>query len=452
MTTRNLDALFEPKSIALIGASNQPRSVGAVTAKNLFEAGFAGPIVTVNPHEQAIRSTINYHSVEELPLAPDLAVIATPPPTVPKIVASLGARGTRAVIVVTAGFGEGGSAEGAELRRRTLEAAKPHLVRILGPNCLGFISPARGINASFAHLTPLTGGLAFISQSGALVTAAIDWATARGFGFSHVISIGDMIDVDFGDLLDYLTLDQLTHAILLYVESIVEARKFMSAGRIAARNKPVLVLKSGRSSAGAKAAMSHTGALAGADLVYDAAFRRAGMLRVRELGELFEAVTTLSAGIQVKSDRLTVVTNGGGAGVLAADALEEQGGRLATLSTETLAKLDSLLPRTWSRGNPIDVWRRVARTLPRRGRGTSRRAPDGCDTGHELSDGRRRQSRGRNRGRRIASGRAERSCAHSLAWRDRRPPRASALRGEQDPHVRDAGRCGHRLLASLRLR
>src|SRR5271166_2296146 len=159
MTTRNLDALFEPKSIALIGASNQPRSVGAVTAKNLFEAGFAGPIMTVNPHEQAIRSTINYHSVEELPLAPDLAVIATPPPTVPEIVASLGARGTRAVIVFTAGFGEGGSAEGAELRRRTLEAAKPHLVRILGPNCLGFISPARGINASFAHLTPLTGGL-----------------------------------------------------------------------------------------------------------------------------------------------------------------------------------------------------------------------------------------------------------------------------------------------------
>jgi len=355
MTTRNLDALFEPKSIALIGASNQPRSVGAVTAKNLFEAGFAGPIVTVNPHEQAIRSTINYHSVEELPLAPDLAVIATPPPTVPEIVASLGARGTRAVIVVTAGFGEGGSAEGGELRRRTLEAAKPHLVRILGPNCLGFISPAKGINASFAHLTPLTGGLAFISQSGALVTAAIDWATARGFGFSHVISIGDMIDVDFGDLLDYLALDQLTHAILLYVESIVEARKFMSAGRIAARNKPVLVLKSGRSSAGAKAAMSHTGALAGADLVYDAAFRRAGMLKVKELGELFEAVTTLSAGIQVKGDRLTVVTNGGGAGVLAADALEEQGGRLATLSTETLAKLDSLLPRIWSRGNPIDV-------------------------------------------------------------------------------------------------
>ena len=251
-------------------------------AKNLFEAGFAGPIVTVNPHEQAIRSTINYHSVEELPLAPDLAVIATPPPIVPEIVASLGARGTRAVIVVTASFGEGGSPEGAELRRRTLEAAKPHLVRILGPNCLGFISPARGINASFAHLTPLAGGLAFISQSGALVTAAIDWATARGFGFSHVISIGDMIDVDFGDLLDYPPSTSRPTPSCFISRASSKRGSSMSAGRIAARNKPVLVLKSGGSSAGAKAAMSHTGALAGADLVYDAAFRRAGMLRVKE--------------------------------------------------------------------------------------------------------------------------------------------------------------------------
>ena len=355
MTTRNLDALFEPKSIALIGASNEPGSVGAVTAKNLFRAGFAGPILTVNPHEQAIRSAINYHSIEELPLAPDLAVIATPPPTVPEMVAALGARGTRAVIVVAAGFGEGGSAEGAELRQKTLAAAQPHLMRILGPNCLGFISPAKGINASFAHLAPLTGGLAFVSQSGALATAAIDWATARGFGFSHVISIGDMIDIDFGDLLDYLALDQATHAVLLYVESIVAARKFMSAGRLAARNKPVLVLKSGRSSAGAKAAMSHTGALAGTDLVYDAAFRRAGMLRVKELRELFEAVTTLSAGVRVRGNRLAVMTNGGGAGVLAADLLEDRGGRLATLSPNTLARLAALLPPTWSRGNPIDV-------------------------------------------------------------------------------------------------
>ena len=246
---------------------------------------------------------------------------------------------------------------------------------------------------------------------------------------------------------------RLTHAILLYVESIVEAQKFMSAGRIAARNKPVLVLKSGRSSAGAKAAMSHTGALAGADLVYDAAFRRAGMLRVKELGELFEAVTTLSAGIQVKGDRLTVVTNGGGAGVLAADALEEQGGRLATLSTETLAKLDSLLPRTWSRGNPIDV---LGDASPERYRGaveallaepeTDAILVMNCPTAVADSLG------AATAVVEIATGRAERARAYSLAWRDRRPPRASALRGEQDPHVRDAGRCGHRLHVSQRLR
>ena len=355
MTTRNFDALFEPKSIALIGASNRPGSVGAVLARNLFSAGFDGPILTVNPHEEAVHSTLNYHSVADLPLDPELAVIATPPETVPGLVAELGARGCRAAVVVTAGFGEGDRAHGQELREQMLEAAKPHLLRIVGPNCLGFISPGKGINASFAHLTPKAGDLAFVSQSGAIATAMLDWADARGVGFSHVISLGDMADVDFGDLLDHLALDPATRAILLYVESITEAAKFMSAGRIAARTKPVLVIKSGRSSAGAAAAMSHTGALAGSDLVYDAAFRRAGMLRVFELRELFEAVTTLSAGKQASGDRLTILTNGGGAGVLATDALDEAGGRLATLSPDTIKVLDAALPHTWSRANPVDL-------------------------------------------------------------------------------------------------
>jgi len=355
MTTRNLDALFEPKSIALIGASNQPRSVGAVLARNLFEAGFNGPILTVNPHEQAIRSTLNYRSVAELPTTPDLAVLATPPAAVPGLITELGARGCRAAIVVTAGFGEGERAEGELLRKRMLEASRPHLLRIIGPNCLGVISPGRGINASFAHLTPPAGDLAFVTQSGAIATGLLDWASARGFGFSHVISLGDMADVDFGDILDYLALDRSTRAILLYVENITHARKFMSAGRIAARAKPVIVIKSGRSAAGAKAAMSHTGALAGSDLVYDAAFRRAGMLRVNELRDLFEAVTTLSAGMQAKGDRLAIITNGGGAGVLATDALYERGGNLANLSPATIAALDAALPPTWSRGNPVDI-------------------------------------------------------------------------------------------------
>jgi acetyltransferase len=355
MTIRNLDALFEPKSIALVGASNQPGSVGAVLARNLLDTGFSGPIFPVNPHEQSIRSTLNYRTVAELPLTPDLAVIATPPATVPGLVAELAGRGCRAAVIITAGFSEGGSAEGKRQVDTMLAAAGPSLMRILGPNCLGFISPARGINASFAHLTPTDGSVAFLSQSGALATAILDWAKGRNFGFSHVVSLGDMADIDFGDLLDYLALDQKTHAILLYVESITHARKFMSAARVAARSKPVIVIKSGSSNAGAKAAMSHTGALAGADLVYDAAFRRAGTLRVHELRELFEAVTTLSSGIDVDGDRLTIVTNGGGAGVLAADALEERGGRLADLSPELVASLSQSLPKAWSHGNPVDI-------------------------------------------------------------------------------------------------
>lgn len=355
MTTRNLDALFHPSAIALIGASNRPGSVGSVIAKNLFEAGFDGPILTVNPKERAIRSSLNYSSISDLPIPVDLAVVATPPDAIPGVIAELGAKGCRAAVVITAGFGEGDKVEGKELRQQMLDAARPHLLRIVGPNCIGFISTGPRINASFAHLMPKAGDVAFVTQSGAMATAVLDWADARGFGFSHIASLGDMADVDFGDLLDYLALDAKTRAILLYVESITDARKFMSAGRIAARAKPVIVIKAGRSVAGAKAALSHTGALAGADIVYDAAFRRAGMLRVYELRELFEAVTTLSSGLRLKGERLTILTNGGGAGVLATDALEGTPGKLATLDPATLAALGKVLPPTWSHGNPVDI-------------------------------------------------------------------------------------------------
>jgi acetyltransferase len=355
MTVRNLDALFKPKAIALIGASNRPRSVGQVLARNLFEAGFRGPIMTVNPREQAIRSTLNYHSVAELPITPDLAVLSTPPDTVPGLIGELGARGCRAAVVVSAGFGEAEHVKGRELQQQMLAAARPHLLRIVGPNCLGFMSPPVGINASFAHLTPTAGNLAFLTQSGAVATSVLDWATYRNIGFSHVVSLGEMADVDFGDLLDYLALDGDTRAILLYVESITHARKFMSAGRIAARTKPIVVVKSGRSEAGAKAAQSHTGALAGSDAVYDAAFARAGMLRVYALRDLFEAVGTLAAGLRIAGDRLAILTNGGGIGVLATDAVADHGGRLATLSPDTIEKLDRLLPPTWSHGNPVDI-------------------------------------------------------------------------------------------------
>ncbi|WP_404377603.1 GNAT family N-acetyltransferase [Vreelandella aquamarina] len=355
MSIRNLDALFSPSTIALIGASNRPGSVGAVLARNLLNGGFAGPILTVNPRERAIRSTLNYHTVSELPLAPDLAIIATPPDSVPGLIRELGARGCRAAVVITAGFGEGKRADGQALKQAILDAAKPFLMRIVGPNCLGVLAPHRGINASFAHLTPQKGEVAFVTQSGAVATAILDWAAARGIGFSHVVSLGAMSDVDFGDMLDYLALDPNTHAILLYVEAIREARKFLSAARMAARNKPVVVVKAGHSEAGAKAALSHTGALAGADAVYDAAFRRAGMLRVKTLDELFQAAGTLATGIRVKGDRLTILTNGGGIGVLAVDALASLNGHLAELSEATLARLDALLPPAWSHANPVDI-------------------------------------------------------------------------------------------------
>ena len=355
MTTRNFDALFAPKAIALIGASNRPGSVGSVLAHNLLQGGFAGPVMPVNPHEVAIHSTLCHRSIADLPVSPDLAVVATPAASVPALIAELGARGCRATVVISAGFGEGGAREGATLRQQVLDAAQPHLMRIIGPNCLGFLSPAAGINASFAQLQPAAGDIAFLTQSGAVATTMLDWAAGNGVGFSHLISIGDMSDVDFGDLLDHLALDEATKSILLYVETVTSARKFMSAARIASRVKPVIVVKAGRSAAGAHAALSHTGALAGSDAVYDAAFRRAGMLRVEALRELFDAAATLATGVRVGGDRLAILTNGGGLGVLAADALELGGGRLAGLSDVTRAALDRVLPAAWSHGDPIDI-------------------------------------------------------------------------------------------------
>jgi acetyltransferase len=355
MTIRNLQFLFKPKSVALIGASKQPGSVGAVVARNLFRGGFDGPVMPVNPKYEAVEGVLTYPDVKSLPLVPDLAVIATPPETVPGIIAALSERGTRAAVVITAGFGEGGEGRGAELRQAMLDAGKDRLMRILGPNCLGIIVPGIGLNASFAHIDPLPGRLALVAQSGAMIGAAIDWATSRGIGFSHLVSLGDMADVDFGDMLDYLANDPETRSILLYVEMVTHARKFMSAGRAAARMKPVIVVKAGRRAEGARAAASHTGALVGSDAVYDTAFRRAGMLRVLELEQLFDAVQTLAAARPPRGDRLAILTNGGGAGVLATDALIDLGGRLAELAPQTIDRLDQILPPTWPRANPVDI-------------------------------------------------------------------------------------------------
>jgi acetyltransferase len=352
MTVRNLDRMFKPRSVAVIGASPRTASVGSVVVANLRGGGYQGAVYLVNPKHDTIDGWPVHANVASLPEAPDLALIATPPSAVPGVVADLGARGTKAAVVITAGFG---GEEGAPLRRAMLEASRPHLLRILGPNCLGLLVPPLGLNASFAHLQPASGRLAFLAQSGAIITSVIDWTRPRGTGFSHLISLGDMADVDFGDLLDYLAADAGTGAILLYIEMVTHARKFMSAARIAARTKPVVVIKAGRHAESARAVVSHTGALAGSDLVYDAAFRRAGMLRVLDMEELFAAVETLAVAVPPASDRLTILTNGGGVGILATDALIEAGGRLATLSSEMEARLDRVLPPTWSRANPVDI-------------------------------------------------------------------------------------------------
>ncbi|MDB5729029.1 MAG: family N-acetyltransferase [Noviherbaspirillum sp.] len=355
MSIRNLEYLFRPRSVALIGASKKPHSVGATVLRNLTEAGFAGTILPVNPKYDTIDGHQVYPTVASLPSTPDLAVICTPPATIPDIVSALGERGTKAAIVITAGLGAVKNQDGVSMKEAMLAAARPHLLRLLGANCVGLLVPAIGLNASFAHTGALPGKLAFASQSGALVTGVLDWAKSRGIGFSKFISLGDSADVDFGDTLDYLAGDPDTHAVLLYIEDIRHARKFMSAARRAARSKPVIVLKAGRAPEGAKAAASHTGALAGADDVYDAAIRRAGMLRVFSTTDLFDAVEILAHSRPLVGEHLTIITNGGGPGVMATDALMSSRGKLAGLSAQTLERLDAILPATWSHGNPVDI-------------------------------------------------------------------------------------------------
>jgi acetyltransferase len=362
MSIRNLDSLFDPSSIAVIGASEQAGSVGATVWRNLTSSAgptrFAGPVWPVNPKRREIGGVQAYARVADLPHTPELAVVCVPPGAVPGVIADLGARGTRAAVVITAGLD-------AAQKQAMLDAARPHLMRVLGPNGLGLLSPHVGLNASFAHIGAAPGSIAFVSQSGALMTALLDWAAGRGIGFSHFASLGESADVDFGDMLDYLASDPRTKAVLLYIESIRSPRKFMSAARAAARNKPVIVVKSGRSAAGQAAARSHTGALAGSDLVFDAAIRRAGMLRVDTLADLFLAAEALSrhrgawpvaaSGAVADGHGLVILTNGGGAGVMAADAAVSLGVPLATLGAQTVERLDAALPANWSRANPVDI-------------------------------------------------------------------------------------------------
>jgi acetyltransferase len=354
MTVRHLEALFAPDAVAVIGASDRQGSLGAVVLHNIKLGGFKGPVWPVNAKHAQIDGERAWADVASLPGVPSMAVICTPAASVPALISELGRKGTRAAIVLSAGL-KALTPQGITIEQAMLNAARPFLLRVLGPNCIGALVPGVGLNASFAPGNALAGQLAFITQSGALATAMLDWANNRGIGFSHFVSLGDSADVDFGDMLDYLGSDPGTRAILMYVESVKTARKFMSAARAAARNKPVILVKAGRAPAGARAAASHTGALAGSDLVFDAAVRRAGMLRVDTLEALFDAAETLAHTRPLQGERLALVTNGGGAGVLAADALSLGGGVLAELSSATLAALDECLPATWSKGNPIDI-------------------------------------------------------------------------------------------------
>ncbi len=351
MSTRNLDFLLAPRSIAVIGASDRQHSVGGTVWNNL-SGSFKGQLLAVNPHLAELAGQPVFADLQALAAqhgkGPDLAVICTPPDSVAGLVAELGAIGTRAAIVITAGMSQ-------DQKQAMLEAARRHTLRILGPNCIGLLVPHLGLNASFAPANAAAGQIAFVSQSGALVTAMLDWANSRGIGFSNFVSLGEHADVDFGDMLDYLGSDARTRAILLYIESIESPRKFMSAARAAARNKPVIVVKAGRSSQGQKAAASHTGALAGADDVFDAAISRAGMLRVHTLFQLFTAAELLARFRDNRSERLIVMTNGGGAGVMAADAAGYAKVELSALDDAMLGRLDEVLPPNWSHGNPVDI-------------------------------------------------------------------------------------------------
>jgi acetyltransferase len=348
----SLDPIFHPRSVAVFGASATPGSVGSILIRNLLGNPFGGVVYPINPKRQAVHGVRCYAGLSALPETVDLAVIATPAATVPGLVADCAARGVPAAIIISAGFSELG-AEGRALEEKIRQARGS--MRIIGPNCLGVIHPPSNLNASFAAGMARPGRIALLSQSGAICTSILDWAERKHIGFSSFVSVGAMLDVDFADLIDFFADDAQTRSIILYMESIGDVRKFLSAARSAARTRHVIVVKSGRHEAGAKAAASHTGALAGADAVFDAAFRRAGVLRVTTIPDLFDMSEILATQPPPRGPALALITNAGGPGVMATDALMTAGGQLAPLAPETLAALNAALPPFWSHGNPIDI-------------------------------------------------------------------------------------------------
>jgi acetyltransferase len=350
----NLDKIFEPESIAVVGASEKEGSIGSVHVQNLIQGGYQGKIFPVNPHYTSTHGLKAYPSISRIDHAVDLAIIAIPISSVPSVIRECAQVRVGGAIVVSAGGKETGP-RGREIEDRIRREAETGGLRIIGPNCLGIICPGRKLNASFAAHMPQSGKVAFISQSGAICTAILDLALKEEIGFSHFVSIGSMLDVDFGDLIDYLGNYPEVNSILLYIESLTNFRKFMSAARAVSRVKPIVVLKSGRSPAGARAAASHTGAMVGEDAVYDAAFKRAGIVRVQTFGELFDCAELMAKQPRPKGPRLGIITNAGGPGVMAADSLAEYGAEPARLEQETIEQLNELLPPFWSHSNPIDV-------------------------------------------------------------------------------------------------
>ncbi|TCJ16600.1 bifunctional acyl-CoA synthetase/GNAT family N-acetyltransferase [Parasulfuritortus cantonensis] len=354
MSQHYLHPLFNPRSVAVFGASAREDSVAGVIFKNMLAAGFNGQVYPINPKYDTLLDQRCYASVADLPETPDLAIIATPAPTVASVLEACGKRGVRHAVVLSAGFREMG-AKGAKLEEALVEVASKHGIRFIGPNCLGIQRPAIGLNATFALGTPHAGELALVSQSGAICTAMLDWAASNGIGFSAVVSSGASADLDFGEILDYLANDSSTRGILMYIEGIRDARGFMSALRAVARLKPVVLVKVGRHEAGSKAVASHTGALVGGDDVFDALLRRAGVVRVNTINQLFSSALALSSRVKPAGNRLAILTNGGGPGVMATDRAVDLGVRIADLAPETMEKLNAVLPFNWSHGNPIDV-------------------------------------------------------------------------------------------------
>lgn len=354
MGVESLDKMFKPKSIAVIGATDKVGKTGYRIFRNLIGSGYDGVVYPVNPTKESVQGVAAYKSVDEIPKVVDLAIIVTPAKVVCDVVERCGKKGIKGILIISAGFKEIGE-EGKKLEQKLLQLKEKYKLRIVGPNCVGYSLPYLNLNATFAGSMPEKGNIALFSQSGAVCGAILDWATAAKVGFSAFISVGSMLDVDFGDLIDYFGRDPYTKSIVLYSESITNARKFMSAARGFARVKPIIVIKSGRFAEGAKAASSHTGAMAGEDIIYDAAFKRAGIVRVKNIQDLFNVSSILAKQPRPTGPNLAIITNAGGPGVLATDAIIENGGKLAELTPETMEKLNSFLPTHWSKANPIDI-------------------------------------------------------------------------------------------------